>query len=253
MDEALAAACGDELEHPVAITFACCQLFAACGRVRDYEHAFQWCQRVADLCERRNIWSVLSATRCSYAAILIARGRFAEAERLLVAAESRYGEKGLPRHRALVRSRGSPIFASGRAGSTRRTGCSSALHRIRCGTSPRLPIALAQGHGERRHRACRARICASATPRRSSCGRLRSRSSSARRSSAGAPSEAARGARRAARDLAVKVGRAAVVGPSLVARAAVDEAPRRPRVRAPPPSPTPSSSSSAARRPTRPR
>ena len=39
------------------------------------EHAFQWCERVADLCERRNIWSVLSATRCSYAAILIARGR----------------------------------------------------------------------------------------------------------------------------------------------------------------------------------
>lgn len=102
MDEALAAACGDELEHPLAITFACCQLFAACGRVRDYEHAFQWCQRVADLCERRNIWSVLSATRCSYAQILIARGRYAQAERLLVAAESRYGEKGMPRHRALA-------------------------------------------------------------------------------------------------------------------------------------------------------
>ncbi|MDX6621533.1 MAG: hypothetical protein QOK36_3919 [Gaiellales bacterium] len=100
MDEALAAACGDELEHPVAITFACCQLFAACGRVRDYEHAFQWCQRVADLCERRNIWSVLSATRCSYAAILIARGQFNEAERLLLAAEARYGERGMPRHRA---------------------------------------------------------------------------------------------------------------------------------------------------------
>ena len=102
MDEALAAACGDELEHPVAITFACCQLFAACGRVRDYEHAFQWCERVADLCERRNIWSVLAATRCSYAQILIARGRYAEAERLLMAAESRYGEKGLARHRALA-------------------------------------------------------------------------------------------------------------------------------------------------------
>jgi LuxR family transcriptional regulator, maltose regulon positive regulatory protein len=102
MDEALAAACGDELEHPVAITFACCQLFAACGRVRDYEHAFQWCERIADLCERRNIWSVLAATRCSYAQILIARGRYAEAERLLLAAESRYGEKGLARHRALA-------------------------------------------------------------------------------------------------------------------------------------------------------
>ena len=102
MDEALAAACGDELEHPVAIAFACCQLFAACGRVRDYEHAFQWCERVADLCERRNIWSVLAATRCSYAQILIARGRYAEAERLLMAAESRYGEKGLARHRALA-------------------------------------------------------------------------------------------------------------------------------------------------------
>ena len=45
MDEALAAACGDELEHPVAITFACCQLFAACGRVRDYGCGLQVLRR----------------------------------------------------------------------------------------------------------------------------------------------------------------------------------------------------------------
>ena len=121
MDEALAAACGDELEHPVAITFACCQLFAACGRVRDYDHAFQWCQRVADLCERRNIWSVLSATRCSYAAILIARG--ASPRRSASWSQpSRATARRSCRTIAPARSPGWPICASARAGSTRRSG-----------------------------------------------------------------------------------------------------------------------------------
>ena len=147
MDEALAAACGDELEHPVAITFACCQLFAACGRVRDYDHAFQWCQRVADLCERRNIWSVLSATRCSYAAILIARGRFAEAERLLVAAESRYGEKELPNHRARALAWLADLrFRQGRLDEAKRLIDRAAPEPARHVTA--AAIALAQGRGD---------------------------------------------------------------------------------------------------------
>ena len=165
MDEALAAACGDELDHPVAITFACCQLFAVCGRVRDYEHAFQWCQRVADLCERRNIWSVLSATRCSYAAVLIARGRFADAERLLVAAESRYGER-VCRGTALVRSPGSPTCVSGRGDSTTRTGCSTGLRR-----NPRdmsLPVrSRSRRDAATTPSSMRARTCARTTPSRS--------------------------------------------------------------------------------------
>lgn len=84
MDEAAVAACAGELKDQLAITFACCQLLGACSRVRDYERASQWCDQIAVLCDRRNIWNVLNISRCLYAPILVGRGRFAEAERILV-------------------------------------------------------------------------------------------------------------------------------------------------------------------------
>ena len=220
MDEALAAACGDELEHPVAITFACCQLFAACGRVRDYEHAFQWCQRVADLCERRNIWSVLSATRCSYSAILIARGRYAEAERLLVAAESRYGEKGLPRHRALAVAWLADLrFRQGRLDEAKRLLEGASMEPVRHVTA--AAIALAQGRADAaaEHAAAYLRQCdpQQVVLRASAlellvCAEIRR---------GRAPD--AQPFLEELQALAAQVGRPAVVGASLVARAAFDE------------------------------
>ena len=97
MDEATAAACAGELSHPVAITYACCQQLGACSRVRDYERATQWCDHIARLCDERNIWSVLSVSRCFYAPILIGRGQYREAEVILVAAASDY-EDLIPSH-----------------------------------------------------------------------------------------------------------------------------------------------------------
>jgi DNA-binding CsgD family transcriptional regulator len=85
LDEGAAAACAGELEHPVAIVFTCCQVLAACGRVADFDRASQWCGRIAELCEHRNIWSVLNVGRCYYAPVLIARGKYGEAERALIA------------------------------------------------------------------------------------------------------------------------------------------------------------------------
>ena len=220
MDEALAAACGDELEHPVAITFACCQLFAACGRVRDYDHAFQWCQRVADLCERRNIWSVLSATRCSYAAILIARGRFAEAERLLVAAESRYGEKELPNHRARALAWLADLrFRQGRLDEAKRLIERAAPEPARHVTA--AAIALAQGRGDD------AAEHASAYLRQGDPEQVVTRAVALEIL---VRAEILRGRAARARELqeelaalTEQVGLASVAGPSLVARAAVDE------------------------------
>lgn len=92
LDEGAAAACAGELEHPVAIVLACCQLLEACGQVADFDRASQWCERVAALCERRNIWSVLNVGRCYYAPILISRGAWDEAERVLLTGESRFRE-----------------------------------------------------------------------------------------------------------------------------------------------------------------
>jgi LuxR family maltose regulon positive regulatory protein len=220
MDEALAAACGDELEHPVAITFACCQLFAACGRVRDYEHAFQWCQRVADLCERRNIWSVLSATRCSYAAILIAHGRFADAERMLLAAESRYGEKDLPRHRARAIAWLADLrFRQGRLAEAsrllERAGAEPARH------VTAAAIALAQGRADDAidHAGAYLRQCdGHQVVLRANALEILVRAEilAGRTERAGASLDELSA-------LAAQVGRALVVGPSLVARAAFDE------------------------------
>jgi LuxR family maltose regulon positive regulatory protein len=219
MDEALAAACGDELEHPVAITFACCQLFAACGRVRDYEHAFQWCERVADLCERRNIWSVLAATRCSYAQILIARGRFSEAERLLMAAEARYGEKGLARHRALAVAWLADLrFRQGRLADANRLVERAYPEPIRLITA--AAIALAAGH------AAVAAEQAAAYLRQSSPQQVVLRASALELL---VRAQIVNGSRQQAGEslaelsaLAAQVGRAPVVACSLVARAAFD-------------------------------
>jgi len=97
MDEAATAACAGELEDPLAITYACCQLLGACRRVSDYERASRWCERIAALCEERGIWSVLTVSRCTYAPILVSRGRWDEAERILVASATSYRET-LPHH-----------------------------------------------------------------------------------------------------------------------------------------------------------
>jgi LuxR family maltose regulon positive regulatory protein len=90
MDEAALAACTGELDDPLAVTFACCQVLGACSRVRDFDRARQWCDRITDICEQRNIWTVLTVSRCMYAPILIARGHYAEAERFLEAAIAHY-------------------------------------------------------------------------------------------------------------------------------------------------------------------
>jgi ATP/maltotriose-dependent transcriptional regulator MalT len=220
MDEALAAACGDELEHPVAITFACCQLFAVCGRVRDYEHAFQWCQRVADLCERRNIWSVLSATRCSYAAILIARGRFTEAERLLVAAESRYGEKGLPRHRAgAIVWLADLRFRQGRLDEASRLLDRAPTEAARHVTAAAISLARGRADDAGEHAGAYLRQC---NPQqvvlRAAALEILVRAEIL----GGRPEPAARFLREL-ETLAGEVGRPQIVGPYLVARAALDE------------------------------
>ena len=98
MDGAAAAACGGELHDPLAITFACCQLLGACSRVRDFDRAGQWCDRIAELCDRENIWTVLTVSRCMYAPILVSRGRYAEAERFLEASIRHYND--YPHHAA---------------------------------------------------------------------------------------------------------------------------------------------------------
>jgi ATP/maltotriose-dependent transcriptional regulator MalT len=66
--------------------------------VRDFDRAGQWCDRIAQLCDRENIWTVLTVSRCMYAPVLVARGHYAEAERFLQASIRHYDD--YPHHAA---------------------------------------------------------------------------------------------------------------------------------------------------------
>lgn len=127
LDEATAAAVGGEMEDLVAIALACCFLIFACERVRDFDRAGQWCERVSALCQRWALNSPFALCRAHYGSVLTWRGEWERAEsefglametlpdprhRPVVEAVARLGE--LRRRQGLVRE-AAELFA--RAGS----------------------------------------------------------------------------------------------------------------------------------------
>lgn len=86
LDEATAAAVADELDDLNAVGAACCYLIFACERVRDYDRAAQWCDRVKEFCRRWRIRPLFAVCRTHYAAVLVWRGAWSEAEAELVSA-----------------------------------------------------------------------------------------------------------------------------------------------------------------------
>jgi ATP/maltotriose-dependent transcriptional regulator MalT len=86
LDEATAAAVAGELRDLNAVGASCCYLIFACERVRDYDRAAQWCERVKEFCRRWRIRPLFAVCRTHYAAVLVWRGAWAEAERELAAA-----------------------------------------------------------------------------------------------------------------------------------------------------------------------
>lgn len=85
LDEASAAALAGELDL-VAVPFATCYLIYACERVRDFDRAAQWCDRVKEFCKQWRVRGLFAICRTHYASVLIARGVWAEAEEELAAA-----------------------------------------------------------------------------------------------------------------------------------------------------------------------
>ena len=86
LDEAAAAAVAGEMHDLVAIGVSCCYLISACERVRDFDRAAQWCARVKEFCRRWRIQPLFAVCRAHYAAVLMWKGEWAEAEAELVAA-----------------------------------------------------------------------------------------------------------------------------------------------------------------------
>lgn len=83
LDEATTAATAGEMRDPIAIGFSCCYLIFACERVRDFERAGQWCERVARMAEGWNIRALRAVCRAHYGTVLTLRGEWSEAEAVL--------------------------------------------------------------------------------------------------------------------------------------------------------------------------
>ncbi len=85
LDEATATALARDATVPIASAWACCFLVTACTAVRDYDRAFEWCDRIAEFAERYGSRYMLAFCRAEYGAVHLWRGSWAESERVLAA------------------------------------------------------------------------------------------------------------------------------------------------------------------------
>jgi LuxR family transcriptional regulator, maltose regulon positive regulatory protein len=83
LDEATTAATSGEMRDHVAIGFSCCYLIFACERVRDFERAGQWCERLGRMAEGWNVRALRAVCRAHYGTVLMLRGEWPEAEAVL--------------------------------------------------------------------------------------------------------------------------------------------------------------------------
>ncbi len=86
LDEVNAAVLAGEMSDWVLIGLACCYLVAACERIRDYERAMQWCDRLKAFCAKRGLRPLFAVCRTQYASVCMWRGAWDEAERELTSA-----------------------------------------------------------------------------------------------------------------------------------------------------------------------
>ncbi|MCW2779670.1 MAG: hypothetical protein JWR35_119 [Marmoricola sp.] len=86
LDEALAAVAGGEVEDWFVVEEIFCQLFSACERAQDVDRAEQWIRVGETLAVRRNLPAVAAYCHTHFGGVLIAAGRWAEAEAALTEA-----------------------------------------------------------------------------------------------------------------------------------------------------------------------
>jgi DNA-binding CsgD family transcriptional regulator len=105
LDEALAAVAGSEVDDFCVLEEIFCQLFAACEHARDVDRADQWIRVGEAIAERRRLPAVSAFCRTHYGGVLIAAGRWGEAETALTEAVRLWGlgQRSVLRGGALVR------------------------------------------------------------------------------------------------------------------------------------------------------
>jgi ATP/maltotriose-dependent transcriptional regulator MalT len=92
LDEAVAAATAGG-RNLIVVGDACCNMLSACDRAADFERAVQWCEVVDQFARRYNSTPIFHYCRVVYCGVLIARGRWAEAERELQTALRKVAQK----------------------------------------------------------------------------------------------------------------------------------------------------------------
>jgi DNA-binding NarL/FixJ family response regulator len=86
LDEALAAICGGEVSELPVVEGCLCGLITACERTRDVSRAEEWLRAAERVMQRGNHLAVAGHCRSQYAGILVAAGRWEDAEDELTAA-----------------------------------------------------------------------------------------------------------------------------------------------------------------------
>ena len=86
LDEVSASVLAGEVKDYVLMGLACCYLIAACDRIRDYDRATQWCDRLKESCRKWGLRPLFAVCRTQYASVCMWRGAWDEAERELSAA-----------------------------------------------------------------------------------------------------------------------------------------------------------------------
>jgi ATP/maltotriose-dependent transcriptional regulator MalT len=92
LDEAVAAATAGG-RNLIIVGDACCNMLSACDRAADFQRAVQWCEVVDQFARRYNSTPFFHYCRVVYCGVLIARGRWDEAEQELQVALRRVAEK----------------------------------------------------------------------------------------------------------------------------------------------------------------
>jgi DNA-binding NarL/FixJ family response regulator len=94
IDEALAGALAGECRRRATVVWACCTMLAACETAGDLERATQWLRVVDDFTARYGCPFMYATCRAHYGGLLVATGRWAQAERELAAAIRMSGRAG---------------------------------------------------------------------------------------------------------------------------------------------------------------
>lgn len=104
LEEAMAAATAGRIRNPNTLGEAYCNLITACTNAGDWERAAEWCEVVDEFASRQAIVPLYGACRTIHADVLVASGRWQEAETAL--------EDALDAHARHYPTMGGPTVAS---------------------------------------------------------------------------------------------------------------------------------------------